>query len=158
VIDFGCGSGVLAVAAAQLGATAVEAHDIDPQALLATRENAAVNGVGPRVTVVAAADELRPGVDLVLANILSGPLVQLAPRLAGLLAPEGSLVLAGLLDEQADEVRDAYAPWLRLEPWRRLDGWTCLAGRRAPGTPAPTRGAPSTGSECPGSLPASRRP
>jgi ribosomal protein L11 methyltransferase len=157
-IDFGCGSGVLAVAAAQLGAAAVEAHDIDPQALLATRENAAGNGVGAQVAIVAAADDLRPGADLVLANILSGPLVQLAPRLAGLLAPGGSLVLAGLLDEQAPEVIDAYAPWLRLEAWGRLDGWTCLAGRLADQATPPARGAPPTGSEWPGSPPASRRP
>jgi ribosomal protein L11 methyltransferase len=157
-IDFGCGSGVLAVAAAKLGAAAVEAHDIDPQALLATRENAAANGAGAEVTVVAAAEDLQPAADLVLANILSGPLVQLAPRLTGLLGQDGSLVLAGLLDEQAREVVDAYAPWLRLEPWRRLDGWTCLAGRREPGDLPPARGAPSTGPEWPGSPPASRRP
>jgi ribosomal protein L11 methyltransferase len=155
-IDFGCGSGVLAVAAAQLGAASVEAHDIDPQALLATRENAAVNGVAARVAVVADADDLRPGADLVLANILSGPLVALAPRLAGLLAPGGTLVLAGLLDEQAPEVVAAYAPGLRLETWRRLDGWSCLAGRRGPEA-APGRGTPPTGSEWPGSPPASRR-
>jgi len=133
-IDFGCGSGILAVAAARLGADSVQAHDIDPQALLASGENAAANGVGERIVVVADAGALRGGADLVLANILSGPLVELAPRLAGLLAPGGALVLAGLLDEQAPEVIAAYAPWLRLEPWRRLDGWTCLAGRGAPPT------------------------
>ncbi len=147
-IDFGCGSGILAVAAARLGADRVQAHDIDPQALLATGENAAANGVGERILVVSDADALQGSADLVLANILSGPLVELAPRLAGLLAPDGALVLAGLLDEQAPEVMAAYAPWLRLEPWRRLDGWTCLAGR----------GAPPTGSEWRGSPPASRRP
>lgn len=130
-IDFGCGSGVLAVAAARLGARQVAAHDIDPQALLATGENAAANDVGARIAVHADAADLEPGADLVLANILSGPLVQLAPRLAGLLAPGGALVLAGLLDEQAEEVMAAYAPRLALRPWRRLDGWTCLAGRRA---------------------------
>jgi len=157
-IDFGCGSGVLAVAAARLGAARVEAHDIDAQALLATQENAAGNAVADRVAVVAAADALGPGAGLVLANILSGPLVALAPRLAGLLAPGGSLVLAGLLDEQAPEVAAAYAPWLELQPWRRLDGWTCLAGRRNGVAPGSGRGAAPTGSEWPGSPPASRRP
>lgn len=133
-IDFGCGSGVLAVAAARLGAARVAAHDIDPQALLATAENAAANAVGARIVVHAEAAGLEPGVELVLANILSGPLVELAPRLAGLLAPGGALVLAGLLDEQADEVIAAYAPHLDLQAWRSLDGWTCLAGRRAAAT------------------------
>jgi ribosomal protein L11 methyltransferase len=145
-IDFGCGSGVLAVAAARLGAARVDAHDIDPQALLATRENAAANGVGAAVTVHATPDTLPTDADLVLANILSGPLVELAPRLARLLAPGGALVLAGLLEEQADEVVAAYSPWLTLQPWRRLDGWTCLAGRSA----ADGRSGPASGSECPG--------
>ncbi|MCU0761218.1 MAG: 50S ribosomal protein L11 methyltransferase [Steroidobacteraceae bacterium] len=153
-IDFGCGSGVLAVAAAKLGAAQVDAHDIDPQALLATGENAAANGVGPRVAVHAAAETLPSDADLLLANILSSPLVELAPRLAGRLAPGGSLVLAGLLDEQAEEVIAAYAPWLRLEAWRRLEGWTCLAGQRA-GDGRPT---PASGSECRGSSVANRRP
>ena len=153
-IDFGCGSGVLAVAAARLGAVRVDAHDIDPQALLATRQNAAANAVAGRVQVHEAAAMLPDGAGVVLANILSGPLVELAPRLAGLLAPGGALVLAGLLDEQADEVIEAYAPWLELVAWRRLDGWTCLAGRRA----APDdRPATAAGSEWSGRGPASRR-
>lgn len=157
-IDFGCGSGVLAVAAARLGAVQVEAYDIDAQALLATQENAAANAVADCITVVATADALGAGAGLVLANILSGPLVKLAPRLAGLLAPGGALVLAGLLDEQASEVMAAYAPWLRLQPWRRLDGWTCLAGRRDTGDPAPGRGRSPTGSEWPRSPTARHRP
>ncbi|MCC6171109.1 MAG: 50S ribosomal protein L11 methyltransferase [Gammaproteobacteria bacterium] len=153
-IDFGCGSGVLAVAAARLGAARVDAHDIDPQALLATRENAAVNAVAGCVRVHEAPATLPDGAGIVLANILSGPLVELAPRLAGLLAPDGALVLAGLLDEQADEVIDAYAPWLELAVWRRLDGWTCLAGHRVAPDDRPTAAA---GSEWPGQGPASRR-
>lgn len=128
-IDYGCGSGVLAVAAAQLGALQVAAYDIDPQALLATQQNATANAVDNRVQIVAEVPRLTPGrADLVLANILSGPLIELAPRLAGLLAPGGILVLAGLLDEQAAEVIAAYAPAVALKPWRRLEGWTCLAG------------------------------
>ncbi len=146
-IDFGCGSGVLAVAAARLGAARVQAHDLDAQALLATRENAATNGVAARITVVAAADALEPGADLVVANILSGPLVALASRLAGLLAPRGTLVLAGLLDDQASEVVAAYSPWLHLQAWRRLDGWTCLAGCLEDAKPSAGRERASTGSE-----------
>jgi ribosomal protein L11 methyltransferase len=68
--------------------------------------------------------------DLLLANILSGPLCELAPRLAALLKPDGELVLAGLLEEQAAEVIEAYRPWLTLHRWRSLEGWVCLAGRR----------------------------
>ena len=153
-IDFGCGSGVLAVAAARLGAARVDSHDIDPQALLATRENAAANGVESRVPVHASADSLPAGADVVLANILSGPLAELAPRLAALVAPGGALVLAGLLDEQADEVAAAYSDLLPVRPWRRLDGWTCLAGRRPA---ADGRPAAASGSEWPG-LPPDRRP
>jgi ribosomal protein L11 methyltransferase len=157
-IDFGCGSGVLAVAAARLGAVQVQAHDIDAQALLATLENAAANSVSERVTIVPSADDLAPEADLILANILSGPLIDLAPRLTALLAPGGALVLAGLLDGQAAEVTAAYAPWLALQPWRRLDGWTCLTGRRDAGAPQAGRGPAATGSEWPGSPTASRRP
>ncbi|MCP5471552.1 MAG: 50S ribosomal protein L11 methyltransferase [Sinobacteraceae bacterium] len=156
VIDFGCGSGVLAVAAARLDAARVDAHDIDPQALLATQENAAANAVADRIQVHTAAATLPTGTArVVLANILSGPLIELAPQLTGLLAPDGALVLAGLLDEQADEVIGAYAPWLALTAWRTLDGWTCLAGRRVA---QDGRCASTVGSEWPGRKPADNPP
>ena len=138
VVDYGCGSGVLAIAALKLEPAArALAHDIDPQALTATHDNAQANGVGERLHTVLDADDLaarvaeRGGTGLLLANILSGPLCELAPRLTALLAPGGELVLAGLLDEQADEVIAAYAPAVPLQRWRTLDGWTCLAGRKA---------------------------
>lgn len=131
VIDYGCGSGVLAIAALRLGAAHAVAYDIDPQALTATRDNAEANGVAQALTIANEAPQAPLTADLLLANILSGPLCELAPRLAALLKPGGELVLAGLLEEQAAEVIAAYSPWLTLRPWRSLDGWVCLAGTRS---------------------------
>jgi ribosomal protein L11 methyltransferase len=134
VVDYGCGSGVLAIAALRLGAARALAHDIDPQALIATADNAATNDVAGKIVAFESATDLvaavaaSGGACVVLANILSGPLCELAPRLGPLLAPGGHLVLAGLLEEQADEVIAAYAPHLPLQRWRGLDGWICLAG------------------------------
>ncbi|MFM8518519.1 MAG: 50S ribosomal protein L11 methyltransferase [Nevskiaceae bacterium] len=132
VIDYGCGSGVLAIAALRLGAQRAIAYDIDPQALTATRDNALANDVAQSLTIASDAPEPPLAAELLLANILSGPLCELAPRLASLLAPGGELVLAGLLEEQAAEVITAYRPWLTLHRWRSLDGWVCLAGTRKP--------------------------
>ena len=129
-IDYGCGSGVLAVAAAKLGAHACYAYDIDPQALTATRDNAAANDVDARVHVVDADAALPAGADLLLANILCGPLCDLAPRFAALTRPGARIVLAGLLDAQADEVARAHAPWFDMTPFATRDGWTALAGIR----------------------------
>lgn len=130
VIDYGCGSGILAIAALRLGARAADAFDIDPQALVATRDNARVNGVDDRLLIHESAATLTPGADLLLANILSGPLCELAASFRERLARGGELVLAGLLDEQAHEVIRAYAPWIALHPWATREGWTCLSGRR----------------------------
>ena len=141
VIDYGCGSGVLAIAALKLGATRATGVDIDPQALLASAQNAERNGV--RLDLHLAADidacavasptipptPLVPA-DLVLANILAGPLVELAPRLSGLVRPGGRIVLAGLLVEQADAVTAAYRPWFDIAPSATRDGWTLVSGRR----------------------------
>jgi len=129
-IDYGCGSGVLAVAAARLGARAAYAFDIDPQALTATRDNAAANQVADRVQIVTADAELPGGADLLLANILCAPLCELAPRFAALMRPGGKIVLAGLLEAQADEVTRAHAPWFDISPFATRDGWTALAGSR----------------------------
>lgn len=129
-IDYGCGSGILAIAALKLGAARAAGFDIDPQALIATRDNAAANGVAERLEIIAADAALQPGADLIVANILAGPLVELAPRLAALCAPGGKLALAGLLDSQADEVLLAYRPWFNLGVQASRDGWTCLAGSR----------------------------
>lgn len=130
VIDYGCGSGVLAVAAARLGAAEVDAFDIDPQALIATRDNAAANAVGALVRVHEQAATLPAEVDVVVANILAGTLVELAPRLCAHLAPGGQLILAGILKQQVHEVRAGFAPWLELSVFAERDGWSALSGRR----------------------------
>lgn len=129
-IDYGCGSGVLAVAAAKLGCRAAHAYDIDPQALTATRDNAAANAVENIVHVIAAETELPTGADILLANILCGPLCELAPRFAALTKPGGRIVLAGLLASQADEVTRAHSPWFDIAPFATREGWTALAGSR----------------------------
>ena len=131
VIDYGCGSGILGIAAARLGAAAVQAFDIDPQALLATRENAARNGVGDRVQVVAEAAALQPGADILLANILAGTLVELTAELCSLLRPGGRYVLAGILAEQEQEVALAFAPWSHdVRRHARRGEWVALQGSR----------------------------
>ncbi len=129
-IDYGCGSGVLAVAAAKLGARACHAYDIDPQALTATRDNSVANNVDARVHIVDTDAALPTGADILLANILCGPLCDLAPRFAALTRPGGRIVLAGLLDAQADEVTRAHTAWFDFAPFATRDGWTALAGIR----------------------------
>lgn len=129
VIDYGCGSGLLAIAALRLGARRVVAVDNDPQALTATRDNALRNGVEDRLEVLGPAAAL-PVADRVLANILAGILQSLAPRLIDALAVGGRLTLAGLLETQADAVRAAYEPACRFEPVIRVDEWARLDGRR----------------------------
>ena len=130
VLDYGCGSGILALAALKLGAAHATAFDIDPQALSATRENAARNALAGRLTIAQAAARIDGPFALVLANILAGPLRQLAPELAGHCRPGGTVLLAGLLDAQAAEVAEAYGPWFDVETAARRDGWAALAGRR----------------------------
>ncbi len=130
VLDYGCGTGILALAALKLGAIAASAFDIDPQALTATRENAQKNRLIERLSVVRDADAVGGPFDLVLANILAGPLIELAPRLAGHCRPGGALLLAGMLDEQAEEVAQSYQPWFDIETAAAREGWTLLAGRR----------------------------
>jgi len=128
VLDYGCGSGILAIGAAMHGAQDVDAVDIDPAAVEATRANALANGV-----------QVHPGLPdvaqgrygLVLANILATPLKLLAPLLCGHVAPGGALVLAGILERQADELKQAYAPHLALEVCDQEDGWILMTGRRA---------------------------
>ncbi|MET0509920.1 MAG: 50S ribosomal protein L11 methyltransferase [Burkholderiaceae bacterium] len=129
VIDYGCGSGILAIAAARLGAADVRAVDVDPQAVASARFNAARNGVTVAVDLPDRID-LVPA-DVVLANILSNPLKLLAPLLSGLVAPGGWLVLSGVLDRQVAEVSRAYAGRIALAVWRSAEGWACLAGQRS---------------------------
>lgn len=130
VLDYGCGSGILALAALKLGAAHATAFDIDPQALIATRDNAASNALAGRLTIAEAAGRIGGPFDFVLANILAGPLCRLAPELAGHCRAGGAVLLAGLLDSQAAEVAEAYGPWFDIETAARRDGWTALVGRR----------------------------
>jgi ribosomal protein L11 methyltransferase len=130
VIDYGCGSGVLGIAAGRLGAAEVHAFDIDPQALTAMRDNARVNGLQARLTVHADVATLPAANDLLLANILAAPLCELAPRFASLLRVGGQVVLAGLMEHQSAEVTAAYATCFDVIRFAERDGWVCLAGRR----------------------------
>jgi ribosomal protein L11 methyltransferase len=130
VLDYGCGSGILAIAALKLGAAHATAVDIDPQAVAVTCLNAAANGVAERLTACspdAFASNL--SADVVVANILSETLIMLAPELRARLAPNGRIALSGVLAEQAEAVRSAYAPHIELST-RLRDGWGLLAGRR----------------------------
>ena len=127
VLDYGCGSGILAIGAALHGATGIDAVDIDEAAVLATRTNAQANGVS---LTAGQPDAARGTYPLVLANILASPLKLLAPLLASHVAPGGHLVLAGILDRQADELTAAYAPWLALAVADSEDGWILMTARR----------------------------
>lgn len=129
VVDFGCGSGILGIAAARLGARTVLCVDSDPQALAATSENAARNGVADRLDVTDPQPPL-PETDLLIANILSGPLIELAPRFATCISAGGTVVLSGILAGQADTVAAAYAPWFDLDRPAERDEWVRLSGRR----------------------------
>jgi ribosomal protein L11 methyltransferase len=127
VLDYGCGSGILAIGAAMHGGTPIDAVDIDPAAISTTAQNAADNGV----TLRSGAPDMAAGeYPLVLANILATPLKMLAPLLCGHVAPGGHLVLAGILERQADELKAAYAPWIALEVTNTVDGWILMTGRK----------------------------
>ena len=129
VIDFGCGSGILAIAALRLGARHAVGLDHDPQALRASRDNARRNGVAERLTLHGA--DARPApASLVLANILANVLIELQPRLCALVAPGGELVLSGILAEQAEQVMAAYRGGLQFSEPRERDGWVLLHARR----------------------------
>jgi len=126
VLDYGCGSGILAIGAALLGADNIDAVDIDPAAVQATRDNALHNGV----RLQSGLPELAQGrYSVVLANILATPLKLLAPLLVGHLAPGGWLVLAGILERQADEICAAYAAHLPLQVADQQDGWVLMTGQ-----------------------------
>lgn len=141
VIDYGCGSGILAVAALLLGAKEVLAVDIDPQAILATKQNAKLNQVEDRLKVflpeefVAYRQTHSEPVDTITANILAKPLIEFAPYFATLLKTNGSIVLAGLIQSQTQDVIDAYAPHFELQPAFAYDNpedghWNRLSGRK----------------------------
>ena len=128
VLDYGCGSGILAIGAAMHGAGPVDAVDIDPAAIATAAQNATANGV----TLRAGAPDLAAGeYPAVLANILATPLKMLAPLLCGHVAAGGHLVLAGILERQADELKAAYAPWIALDVANTVDGWILMTGRKS---------------------------
>ena len=128
VLDYGCGSGILAIGAALHGARAVDAVDIDPAAVQATQANAAANGVSIDSGLPDAAHGLY---DTVLANILATPLKVLAPLLCAHVAAGGALVLAGILERQTEELQQAYRPWLALQVADTQDGWVLMTATRA---------------------------
>ena len=129
VFDYGTGSGVLAIAAARLGAAHVYAVDIDPQALLACDDNARRNAVRQQLTIGAPADLVNESADILIANILAETLKTLAPQLARQVISPGDLVLSGILAEQADDVAAAYHPWFEFVSSSARDGWVHLVGQ-----------------------------
>ena len=134
ILDYGCGSGVLAIAGLKLGCASALAMDVDPQALIATRQNAERNNVSDRLNVFGSSQEIEGHFDVVIANILAGPLVQFAESVTSSVSGNGMLALSGVLCEQAATVMAAYAPWIEFdEPvFREQDGqtWSRLGGKR----------------------------
>ena len=135
VVDYGCGTGILAIAAMKLGASHALGVDNDPQAITASKQNAERNDVAEGVFEVVMPDDQRiaqwqGGADVVVANILAGPLASLVDPLVALMKPGARLILAGLLQDQADALITAYAPHLPLVVERELEGWVLLAGDR----------------------------
>ncbi|GAB2907369.1 50S ribosomal protein L11 methyltransferase [Paraburkholderia jirisanensis] len=128
VLDYGCGSGILAILAKKCGANPVVGIDIDPQAVESAQHNSARNHAD--VTYGLPADCPAEAFDIVVANILSNPLKLMASMLASKVKPGGRIALSGVLARQADEVASAYTPWIDIVVWREYDGWVCLAGTR----------------------------
>jgi ribosomal protein L11 methyltransferase len=128
ILDYGCGSGILAIAAVKFGAASAIGVDIDPQAVITASDNAANNAVSiPFYTT-----EMDPSLpaDIVIANILTNPLMALAPLLAERCKSRGRIVLSGILSSQADAVIEVYSTWFKIAAWQIEDGWVCLAGEK----------------------------
>jgi len=146
VLDYGCGSGILAMVAKKMGAGDVAGVDIDPQAIESARDNAARNHceidyyLPNDLATAANAQHAKGRFDTVVANILSSPLKLMAPMLAGRVAPQGHLVLSGVLARQAEEVAEAYAPFITLGVWAEQDGWVALHGQLGSAAVPPARG------------------
>jgi len=130
VVDYGCGSGVLAIAAAKLGAKNISAVDIDPQALIATEANAQKNNVLENINNYLPEAFSEKAADLLLANILANPLMDLAQYFTEILKKNGQIVLSGILKEQADEVFNAYQPYFEMGPVVEQEGWVMLQGTK----------------------------
>ena len=128
VLDYGCGSGILAIAAMKLGAHRTVGVDIDPDALAVARANASRNGVAAEF--LDSSTPLAFTADIVVANILANPLMLLAPLLASLCTQGGQIALSGILSGQTREVEASYAPWITFAPPMEADGWVCLSGVR----------------------------
>jgi ribosomal protein L11 methyltransferase len=142
VLDYGCGSGILAMVARKLGAADVVGVDIDPQAIESARLNAERNACDIAFFVpdeFAASTHAQQQFDIVVANILSSPLKLMAPMLSGRVAAGGSLILSGVLERQAEEVAAAYAPFIKLGVWAEQDGWVALHGQLGSETAPPPR-------------------
>jgi ribosomal protein L11 methyltransferase len=130
VIDYGCGSGILAIAAAKLGASRVWAVDIDPQALMSSAQNVNENGMAKRIVLSAPAQLPTELVDLLLANIVAGTLIQLASHFSTLVRQQGQLVLSGMLIQQVEEVRAAFTPWFDFRLYQQQEEWVLLQAVR----------------------------
>ncbi|MGL4232064.1 MAG: 50S ribosomal protein L11 methyltransferase [Casimicrobium sp.] len=129
LLDYGCGSGILAMAAKALGATDVFGVDIDPQAIDTAKLNSQANGYD--VTYTTSSEAIAGSYDIVVANILAGPLTVLAPAIASHVRTGGKLALAGILEPQVERIKAAYAPWLTLAVERTREGWVLMTGVRA---------------------------
>lgn len=131
VVDYGCGSGILGIAALLLGSQRMLGVDNDPQALIATRQNAERNGIAEdKYDVVLPENTHKIEADIMVANILAGPLMSLAENIASLTKSGGKLALSGLLSHQADEVRQAYEPWFNMDGMEQQDDWIILTGSK----------------------------
>ncbi|AXV64326.1 MULTISPECIES: 50S ribosomal protein L11 methyltransferase [Pseudoalteromonas] len=130
VVDFGCGSGILGIAAIKLGAERMIGIDIDPQAIEASRDNAERNGVADKLEVYLPEDQPDFSADVVVANILAQPLKELHEVILGLLKPNGKIAMSGILEEQAQSVADVYAPFLALDEIAVEGEWTRVSGTK----------------------------
>ena len=126
VLDYGCGSGILAIAAYKLGAKLVKGVDIDPQAIIASKENGAVNECN--IDWLNTDKDFKFQADLLVANILSSALSVLAPLLASYCLPKGKIALSGILETQENQIKKIYAPWFTFEQTSKNNGWVCLSG------------------------------
>lgn len=131
VLDYGCGSGILSIAAVKLGVPNVVGVDIDPQSIIATQENAERNATPLTCWLPDEFESTQKNTqyDIVIANILAGPLQTLVPVLTSRIAQNGHLVLSGILETQANDVITAYAPYIHLSIWKKQDGWIALTGQ-----------------------------
>lgn len=131
VIDYGCGSGILAIAAYKLGASDLRAVDIDPQAIDASRDNTQRNDIDPALLNITLPEQFKSDpADLLIANILSGPLVDFAPKFSELVKAGGQILLSGILETQADDIKQAYQPYFELDPITVKEDWIRVSGTR----------------------------